>query len=81
MVIRKMLVGLAFLLCGCESLQTSSLTPGLQADTNRGVLSFSGMLDPVLPSIVRVGTLKAQDGAASRLAGIGSGAVLSLIHI
>ena len=45
-------------------------------DKSRNVLSFADKLEPVLPSVVRVGRLEQNAEGNSRLAGIGSGAVI-----
>ena len=44
-------------------------------DNSRNVLSFADTLDTVLPSIVRIGTVKQNEDGQVGLSGIGSGAV------
>ena len=46
-------------------------------DNSRNVLSFADTLDTVLPSVVRIGTVKANKDGKLGLSGIGSGAVIN----
>ena len=80
------------LMTGCETTTLAKSNQSLsQIDNSRNVLSFADTLDGVLPSIVRIGTVKRNDEGKVGLSGIGSGAVfdaengyvitLSLIHI
>jgi len=48
----------------------------LPRDKSRNVLSFANVLEPVLPSVVRVGRLQKNSEGNVLLAGIGSGAVI-----
>lgn len=65
------------LMTGCE---TSTLAKSNQSfsqiDNSRNVLSFADTLDGVLPSIVRIGTVKRNDEGKVALSNIGSGAVI-----
>lgn len=45
-------------------------------DKSRNVLSFADILEPILPSVVRVGRISANDEGKPQLSGIGSGAVI-----
>lgn len=45
-------------------------------DRSRNVLSFADKLEPVLPSVVRIGKLNANKEGNAQLSGIGSGAVI-----
>lgn len=45
-------------------------------DKSRKVLSFADSLEPVLPSVVRIGKLNANKEGNAQLSGIGSGAVI-----
>lgn len=60
--------------------QTSSLTSNKgefsPSDDTRNVLSFADRLEPVLPSVVRIGRLNKSSEGSLRLAGLGSGAVI-----
>ena len=65
------------LLGGCETSTTSSATSSFtQMDNSRNVLSFADTLDTVLPSVVRIGTVKRNAEGKVGLSGIGSGAVI-----
>ena len=69
------LLGL-ILLGGCTN--PSSTAPKesfLPKDNARNVLSFADTLDSVLPSVVRIVTVKKNDADKLALSGIGSGAV------
>lgn len=62
---------------GCAS--PSSQAPQnslLSMDNSRNVLSFADTLDSVLPSVVRIGTVKKNSEGKLGLSGIGSGAVI-----
>ena len=64
------------LMTGCETTTLAKSNQSLsQIDNSRNVLSFADTLDGVLPSIVRVGTVKKNDEGKVGLSGIGSGAV------
>ena len=45
-------------------------------DKSRNVLSFADILEPILPSVVRVGRINANEDGNLELSGIGSGAVI-----
>lgn len=45
-------------------------------DKSRNVLSFADSLEPVLPSVVRIGKLNSNKEGKAQLSGIGSGAVI-----
>ena len=65
------------LLGGCETSTTSLATSSFsQMDNSRNVLSFADTLDTVLPSVVRIGTVKKNGEGKAGLSGIGSGAVI-----
>jgi len=65
------------LLGGCETSTTSSATSSFsQMDNSWNVLSFADTLDTVLPSVVRIGTVKRNAEGKVGLSGIGSGAVI-----
>lgn len=67
----------ATILGGCEtSTQSTSKNAFGQMDNSRNVLSFADTLETVLPSIVRVGTVKRNAEGKVGLSGIGSGAVI-----
>ena len=62
---------------GCETAtSTGSSQSFSQVDKSRNVLSFADTLDSVLPSIVRIGTVKKNAEGKFGLSGIGSGAVI-----
>ena len=64
------------LMTGCETTTLAKSNQSLsQIDNSRNVLSFADTLDGVLPSIVRIGTVKRNDEGKVGLSGIGSGAV------
>lgn len=67
----------ALLIAAC---QTTSAAADRQSffpkDSKRNVLSFADTLEPVLPSVVRVGRLSRKADGNLRLAGLGSGAVI-----
>ncbi len=63
---------------GCAT--SSSIVPGnsiLSIDNSRNVLSFADTLDSVLPSVVRIGSVKRNSDGEVALSGIGSGAVIN----
>lgn len=67
----------ASILAGCEtSSQITSNNGFAQMDNSRNVMSFADTLDTVLPSIVRIGTVKKNTEGKIGLSGIGSGAVI-----
>ena len=49
----------------------------LSIDNSRNVLSFADTLDSVLPSVVRIGSVKRNSDGEVALSGIGSGAVIN----
>lgn len=64
------------IMTGCESTTLTEAHQSFpQMDNSRNVLSFADTLDGVLPSIVRIGTVKKNDEGKIGLSGIGSGAV------
>jgi len=68
-------ISAATLLSCCQTTSTSANTL-LSQDEARNVLSFADALEPVLPSVVRIGRLNTNSEGKLRLAGIGSGAVI-----
>ena len=64
------------LMSGCaQSSLNQSNDRSLTMDKSRNVLSFADSLDDVLPSVVRIGTVKSNEAGNIGLSGIGSGAV------
>ena len=76
--IKTMSLGLLTLtlMSGCaQSSLNQSNDRSLTMDKSRNVLSFADSLDDVLPSVVRIGTVKSNEAGNIGLSGIGSGAV------
>ena len=74
---------LAFVGCSAALLLSCQNTAGvsnsgdfLPRDTSRNVLSFADTLGPGLPSVVRIGRLKANASGKLGLNGLGSGAII-----
>lgn len=62
---------------GCASTTSQAPQNSLASmDNSRNVLSFANTLDSVLPSVVRIGTVKKNREGKLGLSGIGSGAVI-----
>lgn len=67
----------ATLFSACETSPTDIQgTANLPQDKSRNVLSFADALEPVLPSIVRIGRLKSGNDGGLQLSGLGSGAII-----
>lgn len=66
----------AFIMASGQIADASPNQGPFPTDTSRNVLSFADNLEPVLPSIVRIGRLSRDGDNNLRLAGIGSGAVI-----
>jgi len=65
------------LIIACQTPATSTRENSfLQTDNKRNVLSFADTLEPVLPSVVRIGRLKTNSEGEFHLSGLGSGAVI-----
>lgn len=65
------------LIIACQTPATSTRKNSfLQTDNKRNVLSFADTLEPVLPSVVRIGRLKTNSEGEFHLSGLGSGAVI-----
>ncbi len=65
------------LIGGCASPPSQAPQNSLaKMDNSRNVLSFADTLDSVLPSVVRIGTIKRNSEGKLGLSGIGSGAVI-----
>ena len=63
---------------GCANTTSQGPLNSLSSmDNSRNVLSFADTLDTVLPSVVRIGTVKANKDGKLGLSGIGSGAVIN----
>ena len=63
---------------GCASTTSQGPLNSLSSmDNSRNVLSFADTLDTVLPSVVRIGTVKTNKDGKLGLSGIGSGAVIN----
>ena len=62
--------------CATTSPSSASQDTFLAMDNSRNVLSFADTLDSVLPSVVRIATMKKNDTGKLALSGIGSGAVI-----
>jgi len=82
---RHLLSVLTLLIFGCQTVPSTNPDKGLSPnsilpkDAKRNVLSFAEMLEPVLPSVVRIGTLRnTTDSETPQLVGVGSGAVIDL---
>ena len=65
------------LIVACQTSSTfAGDSPVIHKDDKRNVLSFADKLEPVLPSVVRIGRLTRKTEGKLGLAGIGSGAVI-----
>ena len=65
------------LMGGCASTSSQAPENSLSSmDNSRNVVSFADTLDSVLPSVVRIGTVKKKSEGKIALSGIGSSAVI-----